>query len=27
MGQARVKEKFGIDLQTEIELIGDFDEF
>ena len=27
MGQTRVKEKFGIDLQTEIELIGDFDEF
>lgn len=26
MGQKRVKEKFNIDLQTEIEIIGDFDE-
>ena len=26
MGQKRVKEKFNIDLFTEIEIIGDFDE-
>jgi len=27
MGQKRVKERFDIDLQTEIEFLGDFDEF
>ena len=26
MGQKRVKERFGIDLFTEIEILGDFDE-